>query len=205
MKGGDEMEKQVEWADASALGFWGVAVAIVPLCCQALGWIPVESGPLLIPWLILGGLVVSVAGIIQLKKGDLPGGSAFFLFGILFLITPGVCNIINLWAGMVGMAIPQGVSGVAWLVLGVILIATSFVMGLGSWISFVFVMLVAIAVLLFGAFFLGAPPICLTVAGWMGLLFSLEMLYMGIGVFLFQNFGRQILPLGKPLFKIKQS
>ncbi len=63
------MEEKVTWANPATAGIVGLCTVVIPLAVLNLGWIPPQSAPLLISWLLFGGLVQVIAGIIEFKRG----------------------------------------------------------------------------------------------------------------------------------------
>jgi len=80
----DTKEIKVTIADPSALGLFGLAMVTLVASSQKLG---LTSGlSLVIPWAVfLGALAQLVAGIIDFKRNNVFGGTAFCLYGFFWL------------------------------------------------------------------------------------------------------------------------
>lgn len=190
-------QQKSAWFDPSAVGMLAVAIAVIPFSALLLGWIPFTAMASLVPLLIGAGILTILVGIIALARGDF-GGIPMLLFGMLFMIIPGLSFLMS--SG--GPPNPQ-VTGIVNIVGGVALLPVAVALGLVSWVPFVFVGLVGIGVILSGSMLLGAPPIIGFVGGWFVLIFAVHMLYTGIALVLIQGLGRPVLPMGKPVFKMK--
>jgi succinate-acetate transporter protein len=189
-------QQKSNWFDPSAVGMFAVAIAVIPFSAFLLGWIPPQAIPTIIPLLIGTGTVTVIVGIIALARGDL-GGIPMLLFGMLFMVTPGLSFLMS----QGGLPNPQ-VMGMVNIVGGIALIPVAVVLGVISWVPLVFICLVAVGVILSGCMLLGAPPILGFIGGLFVLIFGIHMLYTGIALILMQGLGRPVLPMGKPIVKI---
>ncbi len=72
--------------DPTALGLFGLALVTLVASSQKLGM--TEGTLMVIPWAVfLGGFAQIVAGIMDYKKGNVFGGTAFFAYGFFWLAT----------------------------------------------------------------------------------------------------------------------
>ncbi len=70
--------------DPTALGLFGLAMVTLVASSQKLGF--TEGTLLVIPWAIfLGGIVQIIAGVMDYKKGNIFGGTAFSAYGFFWL------------------------------------------------------------------------------------------------------------------------
>lgn len=71
-------------ADPSALGLLGLALVTLVASSQKLGW--TTGAPGVMSWAIcLGGIAQLIAGIIDFKKNNVFGGTAFVAYGLFWL------------------------------------------------------------------------------------------------------------------------
>jgi len=71
-------------ADPSGLGLLGLAVVTLVASSQKLGWTSGASG--VMGWAVfLGGLAQLIAGIIDFKKNNVFGGTAFIAYGLFWM------------------------------------------------------------------------------------------------------------------------
>jgi len=156
-----------------------------------LGWI--ESTMPLIFGFFWGGVAQIIAGIIDARRGDAFGLTAFVSYGV-FWIGLGFSFLLQ-WMGLVTL----DNAGIAWLFImwGIF---TAY-MAIGTlkmtWMHlFVFVSLVVLFGLLAAHFFGAIPAI---VPGIEGLFCGGAAAYGSAAVIINNKFGREVLPLGKVL------
>jgi succinate-acetate transporter protein len=193
------MNNQISWANPSAAGIVGLCCVVIPLSLLNLGLLPPESAPVIIAWLLCGGLVQVFAGLIEFKRGGLLFSTPFLVFGFMLCITPALGEITKIW--IKDPAVPAAVGGAGFLVIAVYVAAFFISTGLVS--RFLFALC---AVLDLGLWFIGLTDLGLINAGTFGwlclLVFALGMLYIACALFLNEMFQKQILPIGAPLFQV---
>jgi uncharacterized protein len=180
---------QVEWANPGALGLAAFGFNTILLQIHNIG-LTTSSMPLI--WgFFWGGLAQVIAGIIDARRGDTFGLTAFTSYG-LFWIGLSFSFLLN-W---LGIATVEN-EGYAWTFIcwGVF---TGF-MSIGTFKMTVMhaVVFITLTVLFFllAAVFFGA--ISAKVAGWEGLVCGLAAAYGAAGVVLNNKYGRTIIPLGQ--------
>ncbi|NLX90427.1 MAG: hypothetical protein GXZ07_02360 [Firmicutes bacterium] len=192
------MNNQISWANPSTAGIVGLCCVVIPLSLLNLGVLPPESAPIIIAWLICGGLVQVITGLIEFKRGGLLFATPLLVFGFALCITPALGEITKIW--IKDMAVPAAVSGAGFLVIAVYVAAFFISTGLVSWLLFILC-----AMLDLGLWLVGLTDVGLISAGAFGwtclLIFALGMLYVACALFLNEMFQKQILPIGAPLFK----
>ncbi|MEW5922334.1 MAG: GPR1/FUN34/YaaH family transporter [Bacillota bacterium] len=191
------MGKDVSWGNTQACGILGLCTVVIPLSALNLGWIPVEGAPIVIPWLLFGGLVQIICGIIDFRRGGLLLATPLVLFGFMLCITPAFGEIVKIW---IKSPAPGYLNGVGFLVVAAFVLALLYATGLVSSTVFYLVILLDIGLWLVGLAGLGI--VGLAVPGWyLLLIFALGMVYVACAIYLNEVFGRQVLPLGAPIFK----
>ena len=128
------MINNVSWANPATAGIIGLCTVVIPLSILNLGWIPPESAPIIIGWLLFGGLVQVICGIIEFKRGGLLFATPLLVFGLMLCITPAFGEIVKIW--IKGSAVPPAVTGVGFLVVAVYVAAFFVATGLVSWFLF---------------------------------------------------------------------
>jgi len=180
-----------QWANPGALGLAGFGLNTILLQIHNIGWI--ESTMPLIFGFFWGGVAQIIAGIIDARRGDAFGLTAFVSYGV-FWIGLGFSFLLQ-WMGLVTL----DNAGIAWLFImwGIF---TAY-MAIGTlkmtWMHlFVFVSLVVLFGLLAAHFFGAIPAI---VPGIEGLFCGGAAAYGSAAVIINNKFGREVLPLGKVL------
>ncbi len=192
------MNNQMTWANPATAGIMGLCTVVIPLAMTNLGWI--EPSPLLIGWLIFGGLVQVITGIIEFKRGGLLFATPLLVFGFMLCITPAFGEIVKIWIKT--DAVSAAVSGVGFLVVAVYVAAFFIACGLVSWFLFTLVLLLDLGLWLVGFAGAGVLGAGAGTIGWYCLLiFALGMLYMACALFLNEMFNKPLLPIGSPLFQ----
>lgn len=194
------MGKEIAWANPATAGIVGLCTVVIPLAILNLGWIPSESAPLIIGWLLFGGLVQVICGIIEFKRGGLLFATPLLVFGLMLCITPAFGEITKIW--IKDFSIPPAANGVGFLVVAVYVAAFFIATGLISWFLFLLCLLLDAGLWLVGFAAAGVLGAGAGAVGWFLLLiFALGMLYMACALFLNELFERSVLPIGGPLFK----
>lgn len=181
-------QDQVQWANPGALGLAGFGLNTILLQIHNLGLI--TSTLPLVYGFFWGGVAQIIAGIIDAKRGDTFGLTAFTSYGLFWI---GLSFYFMLqWTGVVKM----DNSGLAWLFIcwgiftGYMTIGT-FKMSVMH--IFVFASLTILFFLLAGVFF-GAIPAA--VAGVEGLICGAAAAYGSAAVVLNDKYGRWVFPIG---------
>jgi succinate-acetate transporter protein len=180
-----------QWANPGALGLFGFGLNTILLQIHNLGLI--TSTMPLVYGLIWGGVAQIIAGVIDGKRGDTFGLTAFVSYGA-FWIGLALAFVFQ-WGGLV----PEDSSGLAWTMImwGIF----TFCMMIGTLKMtfmhfFVFATLVVLFGLLAAVFFGSLSP---KVAGVEGLFCGGASTYGAAAVIINGKFGRPVLPLGRVL------
>jgi succinate-acetate transporter protein len=184
-------KEEPQWANPGTLGLAAFGFTTLLLQLHNLGWI--DSTMPLVYGMFWGGLAQVIAGIIDGKRGDMFGLTAFVSYGV-FWIGLAIAFVFQ-WTGVVT---PDS-SGLAWtMVLWGIF---TFFMMIGTLKMtfvhfFVFASLVVLFTLLAIHFFgaMSAVP-----AGIEGLFCGAAAVYGAAAVIINGKFGRVVLPMGRVL------
>jgi succinate-acetate transporter protein len=197
---------QQEWANPGPAGLTALAIACFTFYALLTGKVDHTALPLLGAWLLGGFIVQIVVAIIEYKEGGLIGANVFTVFAAFFMFTGGVEMLLKFIYASNNVALDARIDGWAWLVLS----ATLFIWCWGYFKTSPLCLNLAVIGLV-----LACPLVALrdlgilgsSAAVWAGnlLLFTGIMgLYTAGAIILNTTFGRTILPMGSPFFKMNQ-
>ncbi len=193
-------EKEIMWANPATAGIIGLCTSVIPLAALNLGWIAPAGAPILIAWLLFGGLVQVICGLIEYRRGGLLFATPLLVFGLMLCITPAFEEITKMW--IKDFTIPATVTGVGFLVVAVFVIAVAIAVGLVSKFLFILLAIADCGIWLVSLATVGVLGGGSAMVGWFLLfVFAAGMLYVGCALYLNEVFGRLVLPIGEPLFK----
>ncbi len=182
-------------ANPAPLGLMGFGMTTVLLNIHNAGFFPV-SAMVLAMGIFYGGLAQVIAGIMEYKKGNTFGTTAFTSYGLFWMtlvatwVIPGT-NAPN------GGATPAPYLGFYLALWGVF----TFFMWLGTFkknraLQFVFLSLTVLFFLLAARDWLGSPAIG-RLAGFEGIVCGLSAIYLAMAEVLNEAKGRTFLPIGE--------
>lgn len=179
---------ETQWANPGALGLAAFGFNTILLQIHNLGLM--DSIIPLVYGLIWGGMAQVIAGIIDGRRGDTFGLTAFISYGAFWLGLS--IGFLLQWVGLIQM----DNAGLGWLML--IWGAFTAFMSIGTFkISkthvVIFLSLVVLFILLGLHFLVGLSPL---VAGVEGIFCGLSAVYGSAAVILNDKYGRWVLPLG---------
>ena len=184
-------KEESPWANPGALGLAAFGFNTILLQIHNLGWI--DSTMPLVYGISWGGIAQIIAGIIDGKRGDTFGLTAFTSFGAFWM---GLAfAFLFQWMGLVKLDNP----GLAWtcVIWGIFtLFMTIGTLKMTFVHFFIFTTLVILFALL-AAHFFGA--ISAKVAGVEGLFCGAAAVYGAAAVIINGKFGRTVLPMGRVL------
>jgi succinate-acetate transporter protein len=182
---------EAQWGNPGALGLAAFGLNTILLQIHNLGLI--SSTMPLVYGIIWGGIVQIIAGVIDGRRGDTFGLTAFCSYGAFWIGL--ALTFVFIWTGLV----PEDKSGLAWtmIIWGIF----TFFMMIGTLkMTFIHFFVFASLVVLFGllaAVFFGV--LSAKVAGVEGLFCGGAAVYGAAAVIINGKFGRTVLPLGKML------
>jgi succinate-acetate transporter protein len=180
------------YANPAPLGLMGFGMTTVLLNIHNAGFFPLGS-MVLAMGICYGGLAQIVAGILEFKKGNTFGMTAFCSYGFFWLSLVALIMLPKIgWADKT----PEGFMGWYLFMWGLF----TFFMFLGTLkgnraLQVVFGTLVVLFMLLAIRDWFESPAVG-TIAGYEGILCGLSAIYTAMGEVLNEKFGRTILPLG---------
>ncbi|WP_185236224.1 acetate uptake transporter [Teredinibacter franksiae] len=178
-------------ANPAPLGLMGFGMTTVLLNLHNAGLFTVGS-MILAMGIFYGGIAQVVAGIMEFKKGNTFGTTAFISYGFFWI------TLVALWV-MPKMGIvdaPQNSAMVAWLVMWGVFTAILFVgtLKLSRALQFIFASLVILFFLLALADATGSATIKI-IAGYEGVLCGASAIYAAMGQIINEVYGRNVVPL----------
>lgn len=179
------------------------ALAMACFCFFALlsGRVSHDAAPVLACWMVGGGIVQIVAGIIELKDRNVTGGNVFTFFAAFFMFTTALSLATKYGLHHLGLPIDTRIEGWAWLA------GVAFLIGMtpnylkSTKLMFLLVLLVDIALMFLvvldlkldvnRALFAQTTAWLLFVCGWIAV-------YLSAAIALNTNYGKTILPIPSP-------
>ncbi len=180
-------------ANPAALGLLAFGLTTVLLNLANIGCYPLNS-MILAMGIFYGGIAQVIAGVLEWKKGNTFGTTAFVSYG-MFWLTLVALIVLPTWTPAVKGPTPAGMSSYlfGWGIFTLFLF-------IGTWrlnraLQFVFLTLtVLFALLAFDA--LCGGDALLHTAGYIGLACGGSAMYTGFAVVLNEVYGRTVLPIG---------
>ncbi|AKB38332.1 Putative regulatory protein [Methanosarcina siciliae C2J] len=180
-------------ANPAPLGLMGFGMTTVLLNIHNAGFYPMNA-MILSMGIFYGGLAQVIAGIMEWKKGNTFGATAFTSYGFFWLTLVGIVLLPQneIYAGLVTESLPFAAYLFMWGLF-------TFVMFIGTLkgskaLSVVFLALAILFFLLAAGNYPGNPAI-LKVAGYEGIFTGLAAIYTALGQVLNEAYGKKIVPL----------
>ena len=181
-------------ANPAPLGLMGFGMTTVLLNIHNAGFYPISS-MILAMGLFYGGLAQIIAGILEFRKGNTFGMTAFVSYGFFWVTLVGL--ILGPRTGWIDPT-PSGYMGCFLLMWGIF----TLFMFLGTLranraLQFVFASLTVLFFLLAIRDFAELPVVGV-IAGWEGILCGASAIYLAMAEVLSEQLGRDVLPIGRP-------
>ncbi len=195
-------EKESSFATGGPAGLMVMAFYLAVLCPVITGIAPPGMAILLVPFGIAGVLVQLIAGVIDLKRGDIVGGNITLAFSAFMVF--GACSTLLKFL-KIGPADTALVDGFVFLVMGVILILLTGP-SMRSCLSFgLFMIITDVFFLLLGIGNIFAIQGLVITGGYCLIGSIITLIWTACGITLNTAYGRETLSLGTPLIKPEQS
>ena len=189
------MSEKIEWASPAALGLAGFGLTTVLLNIHNAGLIAVPTTTFCLGF-FYGGLIQIIAGIIEGKRGEIFGLTAFTSYGA-FWIALSLAMVLN-WLGIAEVTATElGYAMFLWGLFTLYLTVGSFKVSKFA-IPLVFVTLTILFFLLSAGFFIldaTGSAIVLRIAGVEGIICGLSAMYASAAILLNTHLGETVLPL----------
>lgn len=181
-------------ANPAPLGLMGFGMTTVLLNIHNAGFFPI-SAMILAMGLAYGGMAQVIAGILEYKKGNTFGVTAFTSYGFFWI---SLVFLILLPKLGLGEAADEFAMGWYLLMWGIFTLFMFFGTLKGpKALQFVFGSLVVLFGLLAARDFLGNATLG-TIAGFEGIICGASAIYLAMAEVLNEKFGRTVLPIGEP-------
>lgn len=180
-------------ANPAPLGLMGFGMTTILLNIHNAGFFPI-SAMVLSMGIFYGGIAQIIAGILEFKKGNTFGTTAFTSYGLFWLTL--VALLVGPRVGIMDPT-PQGYMGWYLLLWGVFTLFMFFgTLKANRALQFVFLSLVVLFFLLAAHDFTGSTLVG-TIAGWEGIICGASAFYLAMAEVLEEQLGREVLPTGK--------
>lgn len=185
------MSKKDTTANPAPLGLLGFGMTTVLLNLHNAGLYPLDS-MILAMGIFYGGLAQIFAGIMEWKKGNTFGTTAFASYGLFWLSFAGLVFFPKL--GLIDTPLPAAMA--AYLIMWGIFTSVMFIgtLKLNRALQFVFFSLALLFFLLALGDILASPAVT-TIAGYEGVVCGLSAVYAGLAQVLNEVYGRTVLPV----------
>lgn len=177
-------------SNPAPLGLLGFGLTTVLLNFTNAGLIPLTS-IILSMGLFYGGLAQVIAGIMEYKKGNTFGQTAFISYGFFWISLVGL-----LWLPKAGFEAPTDAGMALYLGLWGLFTFGMFIASLTH--NFITKFIFGSLTILFGLLALGhltGNSSITTIAGYEGVICGLSAIYSGLAQVINESYGREVLPL----------
>ncbi len=183
-------------AEPACLGLIGLAVAALVLASTDLGWASLDHQSLMIPWtLFLGATAQLIAGIMDFKRNNIFGATAFTTYAMLwYAVSLTLLFSVFSWVEVDIYHYAYGLTG--FLFFSIIMTVASL---MTNKTLFVIILAIDIAIITLVAHIMAgtsAIPVGISL-----LAVSFFSFYGAAGVLLNNMADREIIPMGSPMWK----
>jgi hypothetical protein len=180
-------------ANPAPLGLMGFGMTTILLNIHNAGFFPI-SAMILSMGIFYGGIAQIIAGILEFKKGNTFGTTAFTSYGFFWLTLAAL--LVGPRIGIMDST-PQGYMGWYLLLWGIFTLFMFFgTLKANRALQFVFLSLVVLFFLLAARDFTGSTLVG-TIAGWEGIICGASAFYLAMAEVLAEQLGHEVLPIGK--------
>lgn len=204
-----QQEIKISVADPTALGVLGLSMVTLVASSVKLGW--TQGNSLIIPWAIfLGAFAQIIASNLDFKKGNYFGATVLGAYGLFWFAVAMSWGILG---GMFGESIRAvgtidpaqlGFAFFGYLIFSLFVTVTAFETNVPFMIILVLIDIL-LGSLTLSSWGIGDKVLLGKVAGWSEFSIAITGLYATGALFFKSFYGREILPLGKPLGLIKKA
>jgi len=189
------MSGRMEWASPAALGLAGFGLTTALLSLHNAGLVAAPTLTFCFGF-FYGGLIQLLAGILEGRRGDIFGLTAFTSYGA-FWIALSLSTLLS-WLGLAKVTnVELGYAMLLWGIFTLYMTIGSFRVSRFA-IPLVFITLTILFFLLSAGFFVyeaTGSPIIMRIAGAEGIICGLSALYASAAILLNTHLGRTVLPL----------
>ncbi|MGB5445750.1 MAG: acetate uptake transporter [Psychromonas sp.] len=189
------MSQTIKYANPGPLGLMGFGMTTVLLNIHNAGFFPI-SAMILAMGLFYGGIAQVIAGILEFKKGNTFGLTAFTSYGFFWISLVGLLLFPQMGLGDAAQATPHAF--MAWyLIMWGIFTGFMFIGTLrgNKVLQFIFASLTVLFFLLAIRDLTGSKLIG-TIAGFEGIICGLSAIYLAMAEVINEQYGSTVLPVG---------
>ena len=191
-------------ATAGVVAWAMVAITTFGMCSVFTGWVSPGGIPLLGAWLIALGIGMFVSGLVDLRRGDLLGGTMMMVLASCLNFGTGASFLTTLWAGANQVPLDGRLNGALIIGVAIFLTLSQFIIARVSRVIFTAVTVLIVGLGLAAGGILGgvAPGAgAMFAAGILIGIFSLFCFYFAVTAFLNTFLGKPKLSMGSPIIK----
>ena len=182
------------------------ALAMACFCFFALlsGKVSGTAAPVLACWMIGGGIVQLVVGVIELKDHNITGGNVFTFFAAFFMFTTAFSLLMKYGLGQAGLPMDTRIEGWGWLAGTAFLFAMTPNYLKSSKLLFLVVILIDIALVCITLLDLQLDvnrALLAQIAAWSLFVTGCLAVYLAGAISINTNFGRSVLPIPGPFIR----
>ncbi|MBN2569330.1 MAG: acetate uptake transporter [Deltaproteobacteria bacterium] len=182
------------------------ALAMACFCFFALltGKVSHAAAPVLACWMIGGGIVQIVAGVIELKDHNVVGGNVFTFFAAFFMFVTALSLATKYGLHNAGLPMDTRIEGWGWLAGAAFLIAMTPNYLKATKLMFILVFLVDIALICIVILDLKLDvnrAMVAQTAAWLLMICGWIAVYLAGAISINTNFGKTVLPIPGPFIK----
>ena len=184
-------------ANPAPLGLMGFGMTTILLNLHNAGLFPLDS-MILSMGIFYGGIAQIIAGILEFRKGNTFGLTAFSSYGLFWISLVGLLIIPQFIPSYNG---PDDIAMGSYLFLWGLFTFMMFISTLkkNTALQFVFISLSILFWLLALSHFVN--PQFGIIAGFEGIICGLSAIYLAMAQVINETYGKQILPIGRPIIK----
>jgi succinate-acetate transporter protein len=184
-------------ANPAPLGLMGFGMTTVLLNIHNAGFFALGS-MILSMGIFYGGIAQIIAGVLEYRKGNTFGVTAFTSYGLFWLSLVGLLMIPKIIPGFNG---PDDTAMGSYLFMWGLFTFLMFISSLKKpkALEFVFISLSVLFWLLALGHFV--DPVFTTIGGYEGIICGLSAIYLAMAEVINETYGKTVVPVGKPLLK----
>ncbi|BBO82675.1 hypothetical protein DSCO28_32410 [Desulfosarcina ovata subsp. sediminis] len=198
------MSQEHSFASPAPSGLGALAMACFCFFALLSGKVTHSAAPVLACWMIGGGIVQIVAGVIELKDRNIVGGNVFTFFAAFFMFVTALSLLTKYGLANAGLPMDTTIEGWGWLAGAAFLIMMTPNYLKATKLMFLLVILVDIAliciVMLDLKLDVNRAAVAQT-AAWLLLVCGCIAIYLAGAISINTNFEKAILPIPGPFIK----
>jgi succinate-acetate transporter protein len=195
---------QHTFANPGPAALIGLVMACFSLFALTNGKVNGTAAPILACWLVGGGLLQYMTGIMELRNGDMKGGNTFFLFGSFLMFANAISVMTKFILTTKNIPFDPRIEGWAWLGITIcVLLWTPAFLRKTTGILFTMMVTLDVALVFLSFLDMGVldKAVFGTIPGIALLVMAIQAIYLTGAMILNDAFDKTILPIPKPIIK----